>query len=199
MFCAKCGTRVAAEAVQCTLCGTLLPGHDASELRTPARVIVPEPARYGGFWRRLVALLLDTLVLYFPAATIRVVLGLPAVNLLNTIDVDSSATMLASSLELFIDWLYVALLVASPSRATLGMMVMDLQLTGLAGERVSFLRATGRYFAQFLSIATGGIGYFMQPFTSRRQTLHDMLSSTVVVRPAPAPAPLGLPAIRTMA
>ena len=139
-------------------------------------------------------------MLYFPAATIRVLLGLPAVNMFNTIDVDSSATMLASSLELFLDWLYAVLFVTSPARATLGMMVMDLQLTGLAGERVSFARATGRYFAQFLSLATAGIGYFMQPFTPRRQTLHDMLSSTVVVRPAPAPAraPLGMPAIRTM-
>lgn len=198
MFCAKCGTRVAPEAVQCTLCGTLLPGHDASELRTPDSMLVLEPVRYGGFWRRFVALLLDTLVLYFPAATIRVLLGLPAVNLFNTINVDSSATMLASSLELFIDWFYAVLFVTSPARATLGMMVMDLQLTGLAGERVSFARATGRYFAQFLTIATVGIGYVIQPFTSRRQTLHDMLSSTVVVRPAPAPAPLGMPAIRTM-
>jgi uncharacterized RDD family membrane protein YckC len=93
------------------------------------------------------------------------------------------------------DWLYVAFLVASRSRATLGMMVMDLQVSDLHGARISFSRATWRYFAQFLSVITLFIGYFMQPFNARRQTLHDMLSGTVVVRPAHEPAPARMPAL----
>ncbi|MEQ1833150.1 MAG: RDD family protein [Candidatus Eisenbacteria bacterium] len=138
-------------------------------------------------------------MLYFPAATVRVLLGLPAVNTFSTIDVDSNASMIASALELFIDWLYVAFLVSSRSRATLGMMVMDLELTRLDGERVSFSRATWRYFAQFLSVLTVGFGYVMQVFTARRQTLHDMVTSTVVVRAGRKVVPLGAPAVRTLA
>ncbi len=199
MFCAQCGTRVSASEPSCRLCGTLLPGHTADELARPAIAVVPEPVRYGGFWRRFTALLLDTFVLYFPAATIRVLLGLPAINSFSTIDVDSNASMIASALELFLDWLYVAFLVSSRSRATLGMIVMDLELTRTDGERVSFSRATWRYFAQFLSVITVGIGYVMQLFTARRQTLHDMVTSTVVVRAGRKVVPLGAPTARSLA
>lgn len=198
MFCPACGTRATSGAITCTLCGALLPGHTAEEARArvPVHARVPEPVRYGGFWRRLAALLLDALVLYFPAAIVRVLLGLPAINsMTSTMNVDSSLPMIASAVELFMDWLYVAFLVASRSRATLGMMVMDLQVSDLHGARISFSRATWRYFAQFLSVITLFIGYFMQPFNARRQTLHDMLSGTVVVRPAHEPAPARMPAL----
>jgi uncharacterized RDD family membrane protein YckC len=55
-------------------------------------------------------------------------------------------------------------------------------VTDLAGNRISFGRATVRYFAQYLSVLTLGVGYFIQPFTEKRQALHDMVAGTVVVR-----------------
>jgi type IV pilus assembly protein PilA len=48
-------------------------------------------------------------------------------------------------------------------------------------EQISFGRATGRYFARILSLLIFYIGYLMQPFTERKQALHDMISGTVVV------------------
>jgi len=73
-------------------------------------------------------------------------------------------------------------------RGTLGQQIMDLHVTGLRGERVSFARATGRYVAQVLNLFTLGFGLLMQLFNARRQALHDMVSGTVVVRPRRAPA-----------
>ena len=85
---------------------------------------------------------------------------------------------------------------ARSARGTLGMQVMDLHLTDLNGDQVSFGRAAGRYLATILSIVTFGIGYLMQLFTSRRQTLHDVVAGTVVVRPRPAPESLQAPVMR---
>lgn len=197
MFCDQCGTRASDTDDRCPLCGAALPGRApraagvaAAGVATNARTHAP---RYGGFWRRLMAVLLDAILLYFPAATVRVLMGLPAINTFSTMDADSTAAMTASVIELSIDWLYAALLIASSRRATLGMMVMDLQVCDVQGRRIGFLRATWRYFAQFLSLITAGLGYLMQLFTPRRQALHDLLSGTVVVRPErePETAPLG--------
>ena len=72
MFCPACGTRATSDDITCRLCGALQPGHTAAEARqqAPAVALVPEPVRYGGFWRRLAALLLDAIVLYFPLVTV---------------------------------------------------------------------------------------------------------------------------------
>ncbi|EQD60246.1 membrane protein containing RDD domain protein, partial [mine drainage metagenome] len=50
------------------------------------------------------------------------------------------------------------------------------------GERIGFGRATGRYFATFLSVIILFFGYFMIGWTQRKQALHDMMAGTLVVR-----------------
>ena len=45
-----------------------------------------------------------------------------------------------------------------------------------------FARATGRHFAKYLSSMILFIGYIMAGFTERKQALHDIIASTVVVR-----------------
>ena len=58
----------------------------------------------------------------------------------------------------------------------LGMVVTD-----LAGNRISFGRATGRCFARFVSGILLYLGYLIQPFTTKRQALHDIIAGTLVV------------------
>ncbi len=198
MFCPRCGTWASDDTAACGLCGVaLLAGHGAGTVAptptTRPEVPVLTLATYGGFWRRFMAVLLDTLALFFPAATVRVLLGLDAFGMF---DGDASLSYMATAFDLLINWLYAAILIASPLRGTLGMIVMDLHVTDLKGDRISFSRATWRFFAQFLSLLTLGIGYVMQLFTARRQTLHDMVSGTVVVRPRRDPAFGAAPAMR---
>jgi uncharacterized RDD family membrane protein YckC len=71
---------------------------------------------------------------------------------------------------------------SSAWQATLGKRVLGVVVTDLAGDRISFGRATGRYFASQISCAIFLIGYLMQPFTKKRQTLHDKIAGTLVVR-----------------
>jgi uncharacterized RDD family membrane protein YckC len=79
-------------------------------------------------------------------------------------------------------WLYFALMESSSRQATLGKMLVGIFVTDLNGERISFGRATGRFFAKILSALTCYIGFLMAGCTERKQALHDMIAGTLVVR-----------------
>ena len=82
-------------------------------------------------------------------------------------------------------WPYCALFESSRLRATPGKWVCGLEVLDSDGGRIGFGRASGRYFAKFLSCAIFLIGFLMTDFTPRRQALHDYLSVTYVVRRKP--------------
>lgn len=80
-------------------------------------------------------------------------------------------------------WLYFAGSESSPRQSTLSGRLLKTRVTGLKGERLTFTRATSRHFAMYLSAITPfAVGYLMAFWTKRRQTLHDYLTSTVVVK-----------------
>ncbi len=191
MFCPRCGTYLPTNVPACTLCGNAFVASAASHAHvvTPAR---EHATSYAGFWRRVLAILLDGVLLFFPAAIIRVLLGLSSSGM---VDVDSPPMYGAVACELAIDWLYAAAMLSSRAGATLGMQVMGIRIARTNGDPVTFSRATWRFFAQLLDLVTLGIGYLMQLFTARRQTLHDMATDTVVVRVAEAP--VEAPVLRT--
>jgi uncharacterized RDD family membrane protein YckC len=89
-------------------------------------------------------------------------------------------------------WLYFAGLESSAWQATLGKRATRLQVTDRTGRRLSFGRATGRFFAKAISAITLLIGYLVAAFTPRKQALHDLIAGTVVVR-RPRPHASGLP------
>ena len=82
-------------------------------------------------------------------------------------------------------WLYEALLVSSSYQATLGKKAVGIVVTDLQGRRISFLRATGRHFGKIVSEMLLLIGYLIQPFTPKRQTLHDIMAGCLVLRKVP--------------
>jgi uncharacterized RDD family membrane protein YckC len=80
-------------------------------------------------------------------------------------------------------WLYFAGLESSERHATVSGRLLGTDVTGLKGEPVTFRRATARHFGMYASALTPfAVGYLMAFWTKRRQTLHDYLASTVVVR-----------------
>jgi uncharacterized RDD family membrane protein YckC len=120
---------------------------------------------YAGFWLRFVASLIDGIILMIVFAILYSVLG--------------EAASLPGAL---ICWLYFALMESSEKQATFGKLALGLRVTNLEGERIGFGRATGRYFGKIVSQAILYIGYIMAGFTERKQGLHDMMASCLVVR-----------------
>ena len=61
--------------------------------------------------------------------------------------------------------------------------MLGLVVTDMAGQRVSFARATGRHFAKIITnMVPALIGYIMAAFTEKKQALHDMLAGCLVLR-----------------
>jgi uncharacterized RDD family membrane protein YckC len=88
-----------------------------------------------------------------------------------------------------VGWLYNALMMSGPNQATLGKKALGIKVTDTRGHRISFGRATGRYFAQYISGIILAIGYFMMLWDKQKQTLHDNIAGTLVVKQAPIVMP----------
>lgn len=133
---------------------------------------------YAGFWRRVAAVILDSLILGIVTVPLSLALG-------GGDDLGSSSSTYspaASSVSTALGWLYFALMESSAKQATIGKMALGIVVTDLEGRRIGFGKATGRYFAKILSFLTIGIGFLMVAFTQRKQGLHDILAGTLVVK-----------------
>ncbi len=197
MFCPRCGREALSGAAFCVQCGTAMdaPVTDAAGMEprpisaeaapavgAPASAGTPAPAavRYGGFWRRFGAFWIDGILMWIAGALIKVSMGLE----LFEGEFADPRSLLASFISLGMGWLYCALLESSSRQATLGQMVVGVQVTDLGLRRISFARATGRHFAQLVSAVLLLMGYVMIAFTEKKQGLHDMLSGCLVIRAA---------------
>ncbi|HYC63426.1 MAG TPA: RDD family protein [Reyranellaceae bacterium] len=135
---------------------------------------------YGGFWIRVVAYIIDAIVINIATWAIGLVIGVNQFTVATdpTASYDPTATLVS----LAIGWLYFALLESSERGATLGKMAVGLRVVTDQGQRLSFMHATGRYFAKFVSAIIIGIGFLMVAFTERKRGLHDMIAGTLVVK-----------------
>jgi len=142
-----------------------------------------DSAQPGGFWLRIAAAMIDGMVVGIPAV---IVLCVPAVVAhfvggKNQGLVDS-AVVLATVAVLVGNWLYFSLLESSTRRATAGKRALGLRVVTAQGQQLSFLNATGRFFAKWLSSLILGIGFLMVGFTNRKRGLHDFMADTFVIR-----------------
>ena len=169
----------------------------------PLQGSVPPPTTsvtledYAGFWKRVVAYIIDAIVLYVPNLLIMAAFGGGAAETtlqqaLLTAGPDPQAVLAAYShyyeamraaigLTSLLAWLYFAVCESSAWQATPGKLAMGIRVTDLQGRRISFPRALGRYAAKLVSTMLLLIGFLMVAWTRRKQGLHDMLANTLVL------------------
>jgi uncharacterized RDD family membrane protein YckC/Tfp pilus assembly major pilin PilA len=135
---------------------------------------------YGGFGRRLAALMLDSLILSFITAVPMAIL-LPMVAKPAAGHTSTSAVLWLYLAMLVVSMLYWSLQESSSHQATFGKRALGIKVAGLDGKRIGWGRAVARWFARMLSGFFFCLGYLVALFTSRKQALHDLLVSTVVV------------------
>jgi len=78
-------------------------------------------------------------------------------------------------------WIYAAGLESSRWQGTVGKQCMGLVVTDTAGRRLSFLHATGRHAAKYLSALPLFLGFMAASFNPQRLAWHDRLAGTRVV------------------
>ncbi len=164
-----------------------------TQMQPPLAVQPPPPVRYAGFWRRFVAHLIDQILvgvvafmLFIPGlAVFGIGLGAGMMEespgAIGFILAAIAAYLAAIVLIVVLQWLYFALMESSGKQATLGKLALGIVVTDLSGQRISFGRATGRYFGKIVSGMILYIGFIMAAFTDRKQALHDVMASTLVV------------------
>jgi uncharacterized RDD family membrane protein YckC len=151
-------------------------------------------ANYAGFWRRAVAAVVDGMILQGGSAAVGLAAGFMAA-LIQSEDSDMTGryahrpeevilqyVALSVALSFAIGWLYYAAFESSSRRATPGKSLVGIYVSDAEGRRVSFLRASLRYFAKTLSAATFLVGYVMAGVTRRKQALHDRVARTLVLK-----------------
>jgi uncharacterized RDD family membrane protein YckC len=136
---------------------------------------------YASFWRRLGAYVLDLgiFLIFLIGSTFSYSLLFRYLR-----QFGDYLSYLAFLSPFVLGWLYTALMLSSRSQATLGKLALGIFVTDQKGDCLHFGRATARHFAKVLSYITLGIGFCIQPFTRKHQTLHDLIvRSVVLVRP----------------
>lgn len=138
--------------------------------------------QYGGFWIRVGAYLIDFVILLVIGAIVGFAFGQ------NIFDMEAAAEAsygVVDFISLIVGIAYFAGFESSSKQGTPGKMALGLIVTDINGGRISFLRALGRYIAKILSAIILFIGFIMVAFTDRKQGLHDMIASTLVVKGQP--------------
>ncbi|HEX6349773.1 MAG TPA: RDD family protein [Candidatus Dormibacteraeota bacterium] len=161
----------------------------------PPAALPAQSSPYAGFWRRLAAFLLDTVigVGVWAAVVFLITFVLLALLLATGSTLDNYSSRVPGwisfayyALGVVMTWLYFTLLEASAWQATVGKHALGLRVTNAAGARLSWLRANARYWAKLLSFLMLGIGFLMIVFTERKQALHDLIAGTLVSRRPPS-------------
>jgi uncharacterized RDD family membrane protein YckC len=138
--------------------------------------------QYGGFWIRVLAYFIDYFIINFATAVLFVIFAVGLAIAEPSEEAAGGATILVLIATLAVDWLYHAIMESSSWQGTVGKKGLNLVVASEAGERISFGRATGRYFAKIPSTLILLFGYFMIGWTERKQGLHDMIAGTVVYK-----------------
>jgi len=116
---------------------------------------------YAGFWKRFAASVIDGIIVWIPSIALNFLV--PYVG------------------GILLSLLYKPIFESSSMMATPGKSIMGLTVLSESGQRLTLKQAYTRFFCSFLSGFVLMMGYLMNIFTLKKQTLHDMIAETVVV------------------
>jgi uncharacterized RDD family membrane protein YckC len=136
---------------------------------------------YAGFWLRFLAWLIDYTIFIIVTSAVWMLFDLP-------IPPDARGQYVfrlfffSNPLGLIIGWLYFAFMESGDKQGTLGKMIVKIKVTDLNGNKISFGRASGRFWAKLISGLILGIGYFIAGFTAKKQAQHDLMAKCLVLK-----------------
>lgn len=144
---------------------------------------ITEP-RYAGFWIRLLAHIIDSIILY----AILYIIGLLLIpDVVDSSSPEEQARLMGAMnkltlLGLFISASYEILLTSSNMQATIGKRALGLKIVNERGQRITITTAIFRYIGKILSSIILCIGFLMIAFSAKKRGLHDNLANTYVVK-----------------
>lgn len=134
---------------------------------------------YAGFWKRVAASIIDSFAIGIPVGIVAAILGGLAGGGFSSFERFNAVQTLSSYLlgAIAFAWFHSSAgLLATPGKLAIGIKVVRTD-----GDKITFLRGFGRYWAYILSSLLLCIGLIMAAFTERKQGLHDLMCDTLVV------------------
>lgn len=189
MFCTYCGAEnKVGDAKFCTACGkpfSLNQSEPAQinvqpQAQSLSRSLKTQQVQYAGFWIRVGAYCVDLVIMLIPTYLISFLIqaSIPTTDPAERFGVQ----FINLFFNVMVMWVYYAASESSVWQGTIGKKLLGLKVTDIDGARISFGRATGRYFSKLLSALLLGIGFMMVGWTQRKQGLHDKIAYTLVVK-----------------
>ncbi len=126
----------------------------------------PAGTGYAGFWRRLVAVIVDAIILGVVQGILVLATGLAPAGIY-LVNVTGIAYYIG-----FWAW----------RGQTPGKMALGVKIVRADGSPIGFGRSILRYIGYIASAIILGIGFLMIAFDRRKQGLHDKIAGTYVVR-----------------
>jgi uncharacterized RDD family membrane protein YckC len=154
--------------------GVIVPG-GASSSAIPiaiAKPVIFGSKTYAGFWIRMLAFVVDAILLGLVVATILFLLTYA----------EGKMSILRVLIPALVCPLYFAAMWSSPMQATLGQTLFRLRVIRVDGGAVSFMRGLWRVLGMVLAAGILAFGYIMIAFDERKRGLHDIIAGTCVVR-----------------
>lgn len=147
--------------------------------------------RYGGFWLRLVAAIIDGIILQVSLFIIGLIVGIfvgifMGVAGSSTEEVQLVSMSIGYGIGIIGQWLYFTIFEISGWQATPGKKVLGLKVTDMEGQQIGFGQANIRYWSKIISALILLIGFIMIAFTEKKQGLHDIFAKTLVIKDKPA-------------
>ena len=136
---------------------------------------------YAGFWKRAAAFIIDGFLLEIIVYLYIIIYELTP-QIVNKSEYDTISTWVI--VTILLNWVYQGAMESSSKQATLGKLSLGIIVTDLSGERITFAKASGRHFGQYLSLLILGIGFLMAGFTQQKKALHDMMAKCLVINKA---------------
>jgi len=195
-YCSQCGQPFPLDQLACFGDTLVCPNCKNSYVQKIREGVAPfRPAfQYGGFWVRLVAAIIDGVILGVASSAVQLLLVgtayRPLANMREPLPPDQAFAAFGAMMGTLALSMLIGIAIAASyegffvSRvgATPGKMVLGLKVVRPNGAAVSLGRAVGRYFGKWLSYMTLGIGFLIAGFDAEKRAMHDMILDTRVVK-----------------
>lgn len=154
------------------------------EYFTSQGIYLPTNANAANFWWRLLAYIIDYVVLILLVAAASVFLGfIEAYSGAQTDNIFDDSNDLAFKLLLVTGFIiYHAIFESTRAQGSIGKIVCQLKVVDIDGRRIRLHRALGRNLSKILSGVLCGIGYLLIFWNDRHQGMHDQMAKTYVIR-----------------
>ncbi|MBD3639358.1 MAG: RDD family protein [Marinobacter sp.] len=138
----------------------------------------PDELEYVGFWPRVGASLIDTILLG--------IIIWPILTVFYGESYWTNESLVVGPMDFLLSYVFPAVAVIvfwSLKQATPGKMAVHGKIVDArTGQTASTGQLIGRYFAYYISLIPLGLGFLWVAFDGRKQGWHDKLAGTVVVR-----------------